>query len=68
MGNDLPEGVVNAEPSGGWESLYAAAGSAENVRLLGFRNETLQHLTGRTLAEVAMSHMPGVYKLAMGNR
>ena len=24
MGNDLPEGVVNAEPSGGWESGDAA--------------------------------------------
>lgn len=24
MGNDLPEGVVNAEPSGGWESGQAA--------------------------------------------
>ena len=24
MGNDLPEGVVNAEPAGGWESGQAA--------------------------------------------
>ena len=24
MGNDLPEGVVNAEPAGGWESGDAA--------------------------------------------
>lgn len=40
-------------PSPGWESLYAAAGSAENVRLLGFHNPTLQHFTGLTLGEVA---------------
>ncbi len=44
-----------AQPSPEWESLYAAAGSAENVRLLGFRSDALQHLTGRTLAEVALS-------------
>jgi len=41
------------EPSPAWESLYAAAGSAENVRLLGFRRPELQSLTGQTLAEVA---------------
>lgn len=42
-----------AEPSPSWESLYAAAGSAENVRLLGFRHAHLQSLCGQTLAEVA---------------
>lgn len=36
-----------------WESLYAAAGSAENVRLLGFRSAALQKYCGSTLAEVA---------------
>ena len=36
-----------------WESLYAAAGSAENVRLLGFRHAALQEYCGLTLAEVA---------------
>ena len=36
-----------------WESLYAAAGSADNVRLLGFRHAELQQYCGRTLAEVA---------------
>lgn len=42
-----------AEPVPAWESLYAAAGSADNVRLLGFRNVHLQSLCGQTLAEVA---------------
>ena len=37
----------------GWESLYSAAGSADNVRLLGFRHAELQKYCGRTLAEVA---------------
>jgi N-acyl-D-amino-acid deacylase len=36
-----------------WESLYAAAGSAENVQLLGFRHAALQEYCGLTLAEVA---------------
>lgn len=36
-----------------WESLYAAAGSADNVRLLGFRHAALQSYCGMTLAEVA---------------
>ena len=36
-----------------WESLYAAAGSAEQVLLLGFRDPALRHHTGQTLAAVA---------------
>jgi N-acyl-D-amino-acid deacylase len=38
---------------GGWENLYAAAGSPERVRLLGFRNPALRPFAGRSLAEVA---------------
>lgn len=41
------------EPSEQWESLYLAAGSAERVRLRGFRNEKLKPLIGMSLAEVA---------------
>lgn len=40
------------EPSG-WESLYRAAGSADKLRLLGFKNEKLKPLLGQTLAQVA---------------
>jgi N-acyl-D-amino-acid deacylase len=36
-----------------WENLYAAAGSAENLLLVGFKNDDLKPLTGKTLAEVA---------------
>jgi len=41
------------QPGNGWENLYLAAGGAEGVLLLGFRNDELKPLTGKTLAEVA---------------
>jgi N-acyl-D-amino-acid deacylase len=40
-------------PTDEWENLYLAAGSAERVLLVEFKNEKLRHLTGRTLASVA---------------
>ncbi len=40
-------------PTTEWENLYLAAGSAENLLLVGFRNDDLKHHTGSTLAEVA---------------
>lgn len=40
-------------PTNDWENLYLAAGSAEKVLLVGFRNPALKSLTGKTLAEVA---------------
>ena len=40
-------------PAVGWESLYQLAGGAENVLLIGFKNDALKPLTGKTLAEVA---------------
>lgn len=36
-----------------WENLLRGAGTAENVLLLGFRNDALEPLIGKTLAEVA---------------
>lgn len=36
-----------------WENLMRAAGSAEKLLLVGFKNEALKPLTGKTLAEVA---------------
>jgi N-acyl-D-amino-acid deacylase len=41
------------EPSPNWESLLRLAGSADRVLLVGFKNDTLKPLTGKTLAEVA---------------
>jgi len=40
-------------PTDDWENLMLLAGSPENVLLVGFKNETLKPLTGKTLAEVA---------------
>ena len=41
------------EPTDEWESLYHAAGSPDKILLVGFRNDALKPLTGKTLAEVA---------------
>ncbi|HET7273606.1 MAG TPA: D-aminoacylase [Longimicrobiaceae bacterium] len=40
-------------PTDEWENLYLAAGSPEQVLLTGFKNDSLKHLTGMTLAQVA---------------
>ncbi len=41
------------QPSPDWESLLRLAGSPDRVLLVGFKNEKLKPLTGKTLAEVA---------------
>jgi N-acyl-D-amino-acid deacylase len=40
-------------PTDEWESLLQAAGTADKVLLIGFKNDSLKYLTGKTLAEVA---------------
>lgn len=40
-------------PTDDWENLYLAAGTPEKVLLVGFKNDKLKPLTGKTLAEVA---------------
>ncbi|HEY6167044.1 MAG TPA: D-aminoacylase [Verrucomicrobiae bacterium] len=40
-------------PTDKWESLYLLAGSPEKVLLVGFKNDQLKPLTGKSLAEVA---------------
>ena len=41
------------DPEPDWENLMLAAGSAEKMILVNFRNDSLKYLTGKTLAEVA---------------
>ena len=41
------------DPAAEWESLLMSAGSPERVLVIGFKNEKLKPLTGKTLAEVA---------------
>jgi N-acyl-D-amino-acid deacylase len=40
-------------PTDDWENLLLAAGSPDNVLLVGFKNPALKHFTGKSLAEVA---------------
>lgn len=41
------------KPSDKWENLLLMAGSPDRVLLLGFANDSLKQLTGKTLADVA---------------
>ena len=40
-------------PTDEWENLLLAAGGSENVLLVGFKQDSLKYLTGKTLAEVS---------------
>ena len=40
-------------PTDQWENFFIAAGSPTNILLVGFKNERLKRLTGKTLAQVA---------------
>jgi N-acyl-D-amino-acid deacylase len=40
-------------PTDQWENFFLAAGSPENILLVGFNNEQLRGLTGKTLAQAA---------------
>ena len=41
------------EPHPKWDNLYLATGSPDQVLLIGFKNEKLKPLTGKTLGDVA---------------
>ena len=40
-------------PTDEWESLMQAAESSDNILLIGFKNDSLKYLAGKTLTEVA---------------
>jgi N-acyl-D-amino-acid deacylase len=52
-------------PTQEWESLYLLAGSPEQVLLAAFRQDSLKHLTGKTLAEVARMRATSAEEAAM---
>ena len=52
-------------PTTEWESLYLLAGSPERVLLAAFRQDSLKHLTGKTLAEVARMRGTSAEEAAM---
>ncbi|MBI2927868.1 MAG: D-aminoacylase [Verrucomicrobia bacterium] len=54
-----------AQPSDTWENVFAQAGSPENILLVGFKNERLKPLTGKTLAEVARARGQSPEETAM---
>lgn len=52
-------------PSNEWENLLLAAGKPENVLLVGFKNDDLKHLTGKSLGEVAKQRGKSAEETAM---
>lgn len=51
--------------SDSWENLLLMAGSADNVLLVGFANDSLKRFTGKTLSEVAKIHGKSPEETAM---
>lgn len=52
-------------PTKEWESLYLAAGSPNKIILVGFEQDSLKYLTGKTLAEVAVLRGKSAEETAM---
>jgi len=52
-------------PTDDWENLMYAAGTPDNLLLVGFENDSLRHYTGKTLAEVAKIHGKSPEETAM---
>jgi len=48
-----------------WENLMYAAGTADNLLLVGFKNDSLRHYVGKTLSEVAKIHGKSPEETAM---
>jgi N-acyl-D-amino-acid deacylase len=48
-----------------WENLMYAAGTSDNLLLVGFSNDSLRHYTGKTLTEVAKIHGKSAEETAM---
>ncbi len=53
------------KPTDQWENFYVAAGSPENILLVGFKNEALKPLTGKTLAQAAAMRGKSAAQTAM---
>lgn len=52
-------------PTDDWENFYVASGSPDRILLVGFKNERLKSLTGKTLAEVAKARGKSPQETAM---
>jgi N-acyl-D-amino-acid deacylase len=52
-------------PTNKWENLFLAAGTPKNVLLVGFRQDSLKYLTGKTLEDVAALRHKSAEETAM---
>jgi N-acyl-D-amino-acid deacylase len=52
-------------PTDKWENFFTAVGTPDRIILVGFRNDSLKPLTGRTLAEVARMRGKSAEETAM---
>jgi len=52
-------------PTDDWENLMLAAGTPENLLLVDFKNDSLRHYIGKTLAEVSKIHGKNPEETAM---
>ena len=52
-------------PTDDWENLMYAAGTSDNLLLVGFKNDSLRHYTGKTLTEIAKIHGKSPEETAM---
>src|SRR5437773_8622040 len=52
-------------PTDKWENFFIASGSPDKILLIGFRNEKLKPLTGKTLAEIAKTRGTSPEETAM---
>lgn len=57
--------IVEIATPQNWENLYLAAGGADKLLLIGFKNPDLKPLTGKSLAEVAAMRGQGPIETAM---
>jgi N-acyl-D-amino-acid deacylase len=52
-------------PTDKWENFFVGAGSPEKIILVGFKNDSLKYLTGKSLAEVARLRRKSPQETAM---
>jgi len=52
-------------PTDEWENLMYSAGTPDNLLLVGFKNDSLRHYTGKTLTQVAEIHGKSPEETAM---
>jgi N-acyl-D-amino-acid deacylase len=57
--------IEMATPTNAWENYMLGTASYDNILLIGFKNDSLKYLSGKTLAEVAKVRNTSVQETAM---